>query len=157
MDLVDSTDSKIVIFSCFEAYIYLLSQIFFKDIPHVCVTGKVPSDKRSIEVKKFQEDPNIKLFLGTIQTAGEGLTLTAANIVVFTDRWWNTPSNIQAEDRTHRIGQKNAVEIIIPICNKSIDALIDSILERKNEMSQSYYSEKQVGQTMLEELGFARR
>jgi SNF2 family DNA or RNA helicase len=152
MDLVESTDNKIVIFSCFEAYIYLLSQIFLKDVPHVCVTGKIPSDKRSVEVKKFQEDPNIKLFLGTIQTAGEGLTLTAANIIVFTDRWWNTPSNTQAEDRCHRIGQTSGVEVIILVCNKSVDAIIDSILERKNEMSQSYYSENQVTQTAIQEM-----
>jgi len=151
IELVDSTDEKLVIFSCFEQYISLLSTVFFKDIPHVVITGRVPPDDRLKRVKQFQEDDSIKLCLGTIQTMGEGVTLTASSNVVLTDRWWNQPVCDQAIDRLHRIGQKSAVQVIYPICKKSVDETLDAILERKHEMSQSYFGEAQVRQMVIDE------
>jgi len=152
MDLVDSTDEKIVVFSCFEKYIYLLSTIFLKNTPHVVVTGETPANKRVENVKKFQNDPSIKLFLGTIQTGGEGITLTASSNCVLVDRWWNQPTNDQAADRLHRIGQKNAVQVILPIVKDSVDQIVDGILERKHEATQEYFGESQVRQNIMEEL-----
>lgn len=151
MDLVEGTDEKIVIFSCFERYIHLLSTIFFKDIPHVVITGTVPVNNRIERVKEFQDDPSIKLCLATVQTGGEGITLTAASNVVLVDRWWNQPICDQAIDRLHRIGQKNAVQVIYPICENSVDEVLDQILERKYEASRSYYPESMVRQTIIEE------
>jgi len=154
MDIIDSSEEKIVIFSCFEKYIYWLQLLLEKKgIKCVAVTGQVPTDKRSGEVKKFQQDPDIKVCLGTIQTMGEGLTLTEASNVILADRWWNQPVNQQAEDRLHRIGQRSAVQVIIPICTKSVDAILDDILERKNMASQDYYQESQVRQIVLQERG----
>lgn len=151
-DTVDSIgDNKLVIFSCFERYIYWLSKIF-SDIPHVTITGKIPSDDRSKRVYKFQNDESVKLCLGTIQTMGEGVTLTAASTCILADRWWNAPQNSQAEDRLHRIGQKSGVEIIIPICVKSIDYILDEVLQKKKEMSDTYYQEQEVTNTVLGEL-----
>ena len=148
MDMVDSTDDKLVIFSCFEKYIFLL-HLLLQDIPHSMITGRVNPDKRLEEVKKFQEDDSIKLCLGTIQAMGEGITLTASSNLIISDRWWNRPTNTQSEDRLHRIGQKNAVQVILPIVDKSIDALLDEILEKKHEASQAYYQEAEVRQTIL--------
>lgn len=153
MDLVDSTDEKLVIFSCFERYIYLLSTIFFKDIPHVTITGEVKPNDRIERVKKFQNDDSIKLCLGTIQTMGEGITLTSSSNVILMDRWWNQPTNMQAIDRLHRIGQKSAVQVIYPICKKSVDETLDAILERKDGMAESYYGESQIRQMIVEEVG----
>lgn len=162
MDLVGSmihkdyndamSGEKLVVFSCFEKYIHLLSTIFFKDIPHVTITGEVKPDDRIERVKKFQNDDSIKLCLGTIQTMGEGITLTASSNVILTDRWWNQPTNMQAIDRLHRIGQHNAVQVILPICKKSVDESLDEILERKQEMSESYYGESQVRQMIIEDI-----
>lgn len=150
MDTIESTDEKLVIFSCFEKYIYLLHLIFEQaNIPHSMVTGKVPVNQRQEEVKRFQEDDKIKLCLGTIQAMGEGITLTASSNVILSDRWWNQPVCDQAIDRLHRIGQKNAVQVMYPICEDSVDAVLDQILARKHEASQSYYSETEVRQTIL--------
>jgi SNF2 family DNA or RNA helicase len=157
MDLVEDMlkpegeGQKLVVFSCFERYIYLLSTIFFKDINHVRVTGQESMEERAAAVKKFQEDPDCKLFLGTIQTAGEGITLTAASTVVLADRWWNQPTCNQAIDRLHRIGQKNSVEVLYPICEDSVDATLDAILQKKEEVSQEYYSETRVRQSVFED------
>jgi len=149
-DLIESTDEKIVIFSCFERYVYLISQILKaggKDV--AVVTGQTPLEKRQAEVKRFQEDENCRLFMGTIQCAGEGITLTAASIVVLIDRWWNEPTNMQAVDRLHRIGQKNAVQVLLPVCSESVDAVLDEILQRKHEASQAYYGEAEVRQSVF--------
>jgi len=148
IDTIESTDEKLVIFSCFEKYIYLL-HLLFKATPHVMITGQINPDKRIEEVKKFQEDKSIKLCLGTIQAMGEGITLTASSTVILVDRWWNQPVCDQAIDRLHRIGQESAVMVIYPICNNSVDAHLDEILARKHEHSQAYYSEQEVRQTIL--------
>lgn len=144
-DLIESTDEKLVIFSCFERYVYLLGEIL-KAWGKECavVTGPVPVEKRASEVRRFQEDDSCRIFLGTIQTAGEGITLTASSTVVLTDRWWNQPTNEQAVDRLHRIGQTRGVQVIIPIMAKSIDAILDDILQKKHEASQAYYQETEV-------------
>jgi len=148
MDTIEGTDEKVVVFSCFEKYIDLLHNLLV-DKPHVVITGQVHPDKRIGEVKKFQNDDSIKVCLGTIHAMGEGITLTAASNVIIADRWWNQPTNQQAEDRLHRIGQKSAVQIILPIVGNSIDATLDQILQRKHEASQSYYQEREVMQTVL--------
>lgn len=139
---------KIVIFSCFEKYIDLLHNLL-PHIPHVVITGQVNPNKRIEAVQKFQNDDSIKVCLGTIHAMGEGITLTAASTCIICDRWWNSPTNLQAEDRLHRIGQKNAVQIILPVVKESIDAILDEILERKHEASQAYYQETEVRQTIL--------
>ena len=75
---------------------------------------------------------------------GEGVTLTASSTVIMADRWWNEPTNQQAVDRLHRIGQKNAVQVIYPVCKESIDEVLDNVLQRKHEASQQFYSEQDV-------------
>lgn len=150
LDTIDSTDEKLVIFSCFEKYIYLLHLLLdTMGVSHAMVTGQVHPDKRLEAVKKFQEDESIKVCLGTIAAMGEGITLTSASTAIITDRWWNQPTNQQAEDRLHRIGQKSAVMVILPVVNNSIDAHLDEILQRKNETSQAYYQETEVRRSVL--------
>ncbi len=162
MDLVESmvqTDTKceagengtpkLVVFSTFEKYIHLLSTIYFKDIPHVVITGEVNPNDRSKRVKEFQEDPHIKLCLGTIQTMGEGITLTAASTCCLMDRWWNQPTNIQSEDRLHRIGQKSAVQVICPVVKDSADEILDEVLQRKADANAEYLSETQIRSSII--------
>ena len=152
IDLVEGTDEKLVIFSCFEGYIDLLSKRYLKDVPHVVITGKISLDRRAEAVRKFQNDDKIKLCLGTIQTMGEGITLTASSNCILTDRWWNAPTCSQAIDRLHRIGQKNSVQVIYPICEKSVDETLDQVLERKHELSKDYYQETEVVREVLSTL-----
>jgi len=152
-ETVESTDEKVVIFSCFEKFIDLLHHIFDSmGIKNVTITGTTSADKRRDAAKQFQEDPKTQVCLGTIQCMGEGLTLTSSSTVIMADRWWNEPTNQQAIDRLHRIGQKNAVQVIYPICRNSIDEVLDGVLKRKSEATQQFYSE-----TDVKEQVFARR
>ncbi len=145
-DLVESiTDSneKLVIFSCFSTYIHYLD-MRYKDIPHIKLTGEENTEKRMRNITEFQNNPEIKLAMGTIQVMGEGITLTAASNCVLMDRWWNSSVNNQAQDRLHRIGQKSAVQIIIPTTLDSIDQSLATILRRKEEFVAGFFSDESI-------------
>lgn len=84
--------------------------------------GIINKAKRQEAVDQFQNDPSVRAFVGTIKAAGVGLTLTAASVVIFAEQDW-TPGNIdQAEDRAHRIGQKNSVLIQHLVMEDSLDS-----------------------------------
>ena len=145
-DLIESFEGngqKLVIFSCFAKYIYYLSLRYSK-IGLVRLTGEENAEKRAISIARFQSDPNIKLALGTIQAAGEGITLTAASNVCLMDLWWSPAVNMQAIDRLHRIGQKNSVQVIIPENLNTIDQSLHKILRRKEEYTAGYFSDSSV-------------
>ena len=141
IDFSGNGGEKLVIFSCFAKYIRYLSRLF-EHIPHVTLTGDETPDVRAVNVQRFQENSSIKLALGTIQVMGEGITLTAASNVVLADRWWTPAGNAQAIDRLHRIGQKSAVQAIIPINIKTVDQSLSKILRRKEEYAAGYFSDE---------------
>ena len=156
--LEDNSSEKIVIFSGFETYIsYLYKRLVKKGFNCVQITGKVSMEDRAAAVRAFQTDPKVTVALGTIGTMGEGITLTASNNVIMADRWWNPAANDQAVDRLHRIGQKNAVQVILPVNEKSIDQSLDNILRRKAKMSRSYLGDKDTIKEVIEDLRESRR
>lgn len=79
----------------------------------------------------FQDDSNIKVALLSITAMGTGFTLTAASTVIFAELHWTPAMLIQAEDRTHRIGQQNAVNIHYLIGDGTLDPIMLRQLERK--------------------------
>jgi hypothetical protein len=89
---------------------------------------------RDAAVTRFQTDPACMLFVGGIHAAGVGLTLTASAHVVFAELDW-VPGNVtQAEDRTHRIGQTNAVLVQHLVLEGSLDARMVHILVDKQRV-----------------------
>jgi len=144
---------KLVVFSCFKTYIDHLSGILWKrDINHVKLTGAVSMEDRAKAVDSFQKDKNVKVVLGTVKTMGVGLTLTSASNCIFMDRWWNPAINSQCADRLHRIGQKNAVQIILPINEKSIDTSLDTILAGKEKVSMQYLGDDKIMREVVEDM-----
>lgn len=140
---------KLVVFSCFESYIRYLD--YTLDVPHVTITGQESIYERQEAVRRFQEDPRIKVAIGTIQCMGEGITLTAASNVVIADKWWNPAVNNQAVDRLHRIGQKSSVQVIEPINEKSIDQSLDRILDSKDMMIHGFLQEEDLIREVIED------
>jgi SWI/SNF-related matrix-associated actin-dependent regulator 1 of chromatin subfamily A len=95
------------------------------------VTGETAMAKRQGEVDRFQNDPNCLLFIGSITAAGVGITLTAASHVVFGELDW-TPGNVsQAEDRCHRIGQRDSVLVQHLVFDSSVDARMATLIVEK--------------------------
>jgi len=149
----NNENDKLVVFSCFETYVSRVSKLLAeRGLQHVSITGKVGVEDRAKAIDRFQTDPEVKIALGTVQSMGVGLTLTASSNCVFMDRWWNPAVNDQAVDRLHRIGQKNAVQIILPINDKSIDSSLDRILENKKKLSKEYLGDNSVIQEVVEDM-----
>ena len=99
------------------------------------ITGAVKSEDRMDEVKRFQQDPECKVIIGTIGAMGTGLTLTAATNVIFLDEPWNRALKDQAEDRAHRIGTKGTVRVITLVCKDTIDERIMTLVQKKGRMA----------------------
>ena len=122
MQVLDSTDKQVVIFSQFAQVIKLLGQRLEKaGISHGLFIGGTSERERSEIIDQFQNG-KIRVFAGTIDAGGIGITLTASSTVIFIDRSWSHSKNRQAEDRLHRIGQKNAVQVVDVISRGTIDA-----------------------------------
>jgi len=80
-------------------------QAKFPDVGIVSLTGDTSQAKRQEVIDAFQEDPRVKLYVGTTTAGGIGITLTAASDCLFLEREWIPGDEEQAEDRAHRIGQ----------------------------------------------------
>lgn len=97
----------------------------------VVITGKTPAHVRQENVDRFQNDPDCRVFVGNIQAAGTGITLTAASTVVFAELDW-VPGNLtQAEDRCHRIGTTDTVLVQHIVLDGSLDARMAKIVVDK--------------------------
>jgi len=127
--ILDSGTKKLVVFTHHRDVANQIMEAF-KDIA-VLVTGASPVPARQLAVDQFQNKSRIQLFVGTISTAGLGITLTAASHVVFAELDW-VPANVtQAEDRCHRIGQRENVLIQHVVLDGSLDARLAKTLIRK--------------------------
>ena len=97
-------------------------------------TGSSSLRDRDRAAEKFQGDPNCQFFIGNIEAAGQGITLTAARHVVFAEPDWRGTYLEQAEDRAHRIGQKHPVLVTYLLLNRrewSTDSWMDSKIRAK--------------------------
>jgi len=82
-------------------------------------------------VRRFQTDPQCRVFTASLRAAGVGIDLTSASVVIHYDRWWNQAREDQATDRVHRLGQTNGVQVIKLITRGTLEEKIDAIVERK--------------------------
>lgn len=131
-DALESSE-KIVVFAHHRDVLDALHQAL-ADYNPVVVHGGTPLQDRQAAVDTFQRIPGCQLFLGNIQAAGVGLTLTAASHVVFVELDW-VPGNVsQAEDRCHRIGQRESVLVQHLVLEGSLDALIAKSLVKKQNI-----------------------
>lgn len=99
------------------------------------ITGEINVTERETERDKFMHDKTCKVCIGTIGALGTGLTLTAADTVIFTDLPWHQAAYSQCSDRIHRIGQTSTVTIIKLLCVDTIDERINNIVLRKGAMA----------------------
>ena len=88
----------------------------------VTLTGGTSLADRQANVERFQADPTCTLFVGNLLAAGVGITLTASSHVVFAELDWRPAMVTQAEDRTHRIGQRDSVLVQHLVFDGSLDA-----------------------------------
>lgn len=140
-DYVIGSGKKLVIFARFiaevKAIMELASKVLPKELKQVAIYGDIKKEDRGDIVKQFQEDPNTVLFIGQIDTAGTGITLTAADTCVYYSKNFNYATYSQSLSRIHRIGQRNCCTYIDLEIEGTIDELISKALSRKEDMAKT--------------------
>ena len=132
---------KVVIFCSFDEELNTIKEAF-KDI---CVVhnGKMLMKKKNQSVEKFQNNPNIKVFIGNIQSAGVGLTLVASDVAIFNSFSWVSGDCLQAEDRIHRLNQKKDVTIYYQVfLNTFYKEMLDKVRGKQEIIDNIIVSEK---------------
>jgi len=127
-----SLGHKIIIFCAYDNEI----DKFREEFGDICVyhNGKQTEKKKNEAVEKFQNDDSIKVFIGNIISAGVGLTLIAADIIVFNNFSFVPSDNVQAEDRCHRIGQTKPCTIYYQSFNGTYYDKMLEIVHNKEEV-----------------------
>lgn len=113
-------EHKIVVFSKYKTMTDIICREMAQLKP-LSLHGDVESADRQVMVNEFQTNPKRRLFVSTLGAGGVGITLTAADIVIFYDQWWSPALNNQAADRLHRIGQKNSVNVVTLRVRNSVE------------------------------------
>ena len=104
--------------------------------------GLTPQDERQDNIRRFQDNPECRFMVGTPSTGGYGITLTAANTVIYYSNGYDLEKRLQSEDRAHRIGQKKNVTYIDIICEDTVDEKIVKSLRKKINIASEVLGEE---------------
>ena len=152
MELVKNAlegEHKILLFSQFTRMLDRIGAMLEQEgISYLYLSGKSSKTKRQEMVEQFQNGA-VPVFLISLKAGGTGLNLTAADVVIHYDPWWNVAAQNQATDRTHRIGQKNVVTVIKLVAKDTIEEKIIKLQERKAKLSEDVIEGKDMSEYRL--------
>ena len=132
---------KVLVFSQFTSLLAIVQrEMRQRGIAYAYIDGKTRD--RETEVKRFQEDPNIPVFLISLKAGGLGLNLTAADYVFLLDPWWNPAVEAQAIDRAHRIGQSRNVMAYRLVARNTIEEKILLLQQSKRDLAEAIIGEE---------------
>ena len=115
----------------------LIAQRLDKErVAWISLTGSTSKEARVRLVERFQSG-EVPVFLISLKAGGTGLNLTAADVVIHYDPWWNLAAQNQATDRTHRIGQTREVSVFKLIAKDTIEERIVAMQEAKQDLADS--------------------
>lgn len=140
--LEESLDSgqKVVVFSQYLGMIDLIAtHLEQRGTEYVTLTGS--SRDRGALVERFNEDPDCRVFVGSLKAGGTGIDLVGGSVVIHYDRWWNSAREEQATDRVHRMGQRRAVQVFKLVTEGTLEEKIHAIIERKRRLADSVIQE----------------
>ena len=126
---------KVVIFSNWTQMTTEIELRLRQNYSVAVITGETKDAERQEEVRRFQEDDNCKVIIGTTGAMGTGLTLTAGTVEIFMDEPWNQANKEQAEDRCHRVGTTENVTIYTLMCKDTIDERIHDLVLKKGQLA----------------------
>lgn len=139
MELIENAVSgghKVLLFSQFTSMLSVIQERLLQaGVSYYTLTGATGKKMRSHLVKAFEED-DTSVFCISLKAGGTGLNLTAADIVIHYDPWWNLAVQNQATDRAHRIGQKHVVTVYKLVAKGTIEENIVKLQERKRELTE---------------------
>ena len=143
-------EKKVIIFTNFTDTLNQFVDYYKKDC--VYLDGSCSKTKRQEAVDKFQNDENVKVFIGNLKAAGVGITLTAAEVVIMNDLSFVPSDHSQAEDRAYRIGQNNKVSVYYPIFENTIEGAIYDILTKKKDIFETVMGDNVDDGSVAEEI-----
>ena len=145
MDILEETEGKAIIWANYQKDItQIVDNIEKKYGPGSVVSyyGLTPQDERQDNIRQFQDDPKCRFMVGTPSTGGYGITLTAANTVIYYSNGYDLEKRLQSEDRAHRIGQKKNVTYIDIIAEDTVDEKIQESLRKKINIASEVLGEE---------------
>ena len=135
MDCLEETDGKVIIWATYREDIKKIVESLKKaygEASTVEYHGGVDATLRQEHIAQFQQEKGpTRYFVGNAQTGGYGITLTAANTVIYFSNSYDLEKRLQSEDRAHRIGQTGSVTYVDLIAEKTIDERIVKALRTK--------------------------
>lgn len=161
-DIVDSSGSCVVFCAHHQVIDTLMAQLRRRKLNVSVVDGRKSQGARSAEIQCFQEGRS-DVFIGSINAAGEAITLTRSSTVVFVELDWVPAALLQAEDRVHRVGQQSRCHIIQILARidgpnldevmaRSIDAKVQRIGHVFNESVEAIIEPSSAGVKSVREL-----
>ena len=145
MNILEETEGKAIIWANYQKDVgQIIEQIEKEYGPGSVVDyyGLTAQEDRQDNIRQFQSDPKCRFLVGTPSTGGYGITLTAANTVIYYSNGYDLEKRLQSEDRAHRIGQKKNVTYIDIICEDTIDEKIVKALRDKINIASEVLGEE---------------
>ena len=145
MDVLEEVEGKAIIWANYQHDISEIKKAIEKEYDEdyaVTYYGLTPQEDRQDNIRKFQSDPKCRFLVGTPSTGGYGITLTAANTVIYYSNGYDLEKRLQSEDRAHRIGQKKNVTYIDIIAEDTVDEKIVKALRNKINIASEVLGEE---------------
>ena len=146
LDVLSEVEGKVVIWAQFQRDVTNIIKALSKeygDDSYVDYYGLTPQEDRQRNIKKFQDpDSPVRFFIGTTQTGGYGITLTAASTMVYYSNGYDLEKRQQSEARIDRIGQTKPMTYIDIICEDTVDTRIVKALRKKVDIATQIMGEE---------------
>ena len=145
MDVLEEVEGKAIIWAHWQRDVQIIKDAIIKEYGPGSVVdyyGLTPQDQRQKHKDAFQNDSKVRFFIGTPQTGGYGITLTAANTVIYYSNGYDLEKRLQSEDRAHRFGQKKSVTYVDIIADKTVDQKIVRALKNKINIASQIMGEE---------------
>ncbi len=141
---------KVLLFSQFTSVLDEIEKKLKREkIKNHRIDGSVSKQKRISLVDSFEKD-DVPVFCISLKAGGTGLNLTAADIVIHYDPWWNIAAQNQATDRAHRIGQQNTVTVYSLIAENTIEEQIKILQDSKSALAEEILSGEGIQSIILD-------
>ena len=144
IDEILDSGQKVVVYSQYVGMVRII-EMHLKSLQVGLVTLTGSSRKRGEIVDRFNNDPDCRVFVGSLKAGGIGIDLLAASVVIHYDRWWNAAREDQATDRVHRIGQTRGVQVFKLVTEGTLEERISAIIVKKRDLMDSIVQEDDPG------------
>ena len=145
MDVLEEVEGKAIIWANYQHDITNIIKAIVEEYGEESIVdyyGLTAQEDRQENIQQFQNNPKCRFLIGTPQTGGYGITLTAANTVIYYSNGYDLEKRLQSEDRAHRIGQKKSVTYVDLICEDTVDEKIVKALRNKINIASEVLGEE---------------